>query len=83
MSVAWRSIPALLALAGLLGAAGCAGQQQWCHKVATPEETRKYDEMCLEEAMVKVRTRTRVDEPTTVHREHGSCMRGYGFFPCR
>ncbi|MFH1060869.1 MAG: hypothetical protein V1797_19580 [Pseudomonadota bacterium] len=83
MSLAKRMAPALAALALGLAAAGCATEQQWCHQVASPQEAQKYSEMCLEEAMIKVRKLTRADEPTNVHREHAKCMRGYGFFPCR
>lgn len=83
MRLATILMRALLAGAVMAGTAGCAGQQQWCHKVASAEEAKQYEERCLEDAMVKVRTRTRADEPTTVYREHEKCMRGYGFFPCR
>lgn len=83
MGLSKKALPALAALALMLAAAGCATDQKWCHQVATPAEIQKYSDMCLEEAMVKVRKLTRADEPTNVNREHSKCMRGYGFFPCR
>ena len=83
MSLSARLIPVLLAAVCLAGLAGCAGQQKWCHKVATAEEAKQYEDRCLEDALVTVRNRTRAEEHTTVHREFEKCMRGYGFFHCR
>lgn len=83
MKSALRLLTAAVLTLALAGLTGCASQQKWCHKVATAEEAEKYSEQCLQDATVKVRERTRAEEPITVYREHEKCMRGFGFFPCR
>ena len=69
-------------LAALLLLAGCA-EQAWCHRVATQEEARKYEDRCLEQAIYKSQHPTGFEGPVNISNEASKCMRELGFYPCR